>query len=545
MWRVCQKAQFTHPDAQTWVKDTFPDHFYAGIKGRGTDDAVAPLLHKAQLDWYVGSLDLQKAFDAASPDLAAQIMLRLGMPSNVLAPILDAWTNQERWIHYLDEIAPASCTVRNSLPQGDSWSMLAMSALLYPCVAGIKQAAPSALHVVYADDRNFATRTAQECIEVTRLWSEWATLLGLQENRQKSQYWHQKVSGRRNLARAGCEPQQIRTDMRILGYHFLPLQDRKLNQTEANRLSDARSRMLRIRSLPGTIARKARLARMTVSPKASWGWVCKRPDKQACAPLLAAAKMIFFWPKHGSMDLILLIAGHQWDLHYLATANAVRMFHRFLRTTQESLGQWPRKLSGWTATLRTGMKDLGWEEQQDSPWVWHHDGLATSLSLNPQSRFWVQEPQLLQRILRESWRFTRFQAWKESARLDAQACPDAVYCPERLQAVQRRQLESHELAVLTGAVISPARFQVMLRSSNDPRTPAGCPWCGLSPDHANWEHVTWGCDAIILPSNIVPGDQLERRLGWPQIHQGRPNWATMDWLVKVRRATLDDRHQSE
>eukprot|EP00438_Fugacium_kawagutii_P016849 Skav219681 [mRNA] locus=scaffold817:64273:65277:- [translate_table: standard] len=326
-----------------------------------------------------------------------------------------------------------------------------MSALLYPCVAGIKQATPSTLHVVYADDRNFATKTAQDCAEVTRLWSEWATLLGLQENRQKSQFWHQKASGRKALAEAGCDPQQI------LGYHFLPLQDRKINQTEASRLSEARSRMLRIRSLPGSIARKARLARMTVSPKASWGWVCKRPDKLACAPLLAAAKMLFYWPKHGSMDLILLINGHQWDLQYLATANAVRMFHRFLRRLQEPLGQWPRKFSGWTATLRTGMKDLGWVEQ-DTPWVWNHEGLATSLSLNPQSQLWIQEPQLLQHTLRESWRFSRFQAWKESGRLDAQACPDAVYSPDRLRAIQRRQLDGHEMAVLTGAVISPARF---------------------------------------------------------------------------------------
>ena len=158
--RVCQKAQFNHTDAQIWIRSVFPSCFYGGIKGRGTDDAIAPLLFKAHQDWFIGSLDLAKAFDTTSPQLAAKILLRCGMPQNILTLVLDVWENQKRWIQYLGQISPEPELVRNSLPQGDSWSMLAMLAVLYPCVLAIQHEFPDVDHVLYADDRSFAAPSA-------------------------------------------------------------------------------------------------------------------------------------------------------------------------------------------------------------------------------------------------------------------------------------------------------------------------------------------------------------------------------------------------
>lgn len=49
--------------------------------------------------------------------------------------------------------------------------------------------------------------------------------IGLQENTDKAQFWHQAAAGRRKLVEAGCPTAQIKTDMRIRGYHFRALQD--------------------------------------------------------------------------------------------------------------------------------------------------------------------------------------------------------------------------------------------------------------------------------------------------------------------------------
>lgn len=69
----------------------------------------------AHKGWFVGTLDLRKAFDTASPQLVAQILHRIGMPQNVLGPILDVWSHQERWVQYMDvfflstKISPVVC----------------------------------------------------------------------------------------------------------------------------------------------------------------------------------------------------------------------------------------------------------------------------------------------------------------------------------------------------------------------------------------------------------------------------------------------------
>lgn len=87
MWRVCQKAQYCHSDAQLWINQTFPDYLIGGTKGRGTDQAISKLLFRAQQGWHVATLDLAKAFDCTSPKMAGLILQRLGFPIPVLSII--------------------------------------------------------------------------------------------------------------------------------------------------------------------------------------------------------------------------------------------------------------------------------------------------------------------------------------------------------------------------------------------------------------------------------------------------------------------------
>ena len=136
-------------------------------------------------------------------------------------------------------------------------------------------------------------------------------------------------------------------------------------------------------------------------------------------------------------------------------------FYRYLKRTLEPLGPWPKKLSVWIATLRQGMFNLGWNEIKELPWTWQHEGLQVTLSLNPAPNHWCCEGARLQHQLRESWRFCKFEAWKASGRKDAESCQDVTYSSERLKILQKEHLTSHELAVATGAFVSPARFVMM------------------------------------------------------------------------------------
>ena len=107
MWRVCQKAQFCHGDAQLWINQTFPDYFIGGIQGRGTDQAISKLLFRAQQGWHVATLDLAKAFDCTSPKMAGLILQRLGFPTPVLNIILSVWEDQHRWVQYCGKTGPS------------------------------------------------------------------------------------------------------------------------------------------------------------------------------------------------------------------------------------------------------------------------------------------------------------------------------------------------------------------------------------------------------------------------------------------------------
>ena len=155
------------------------------------------------------------------------------MPQNVLAPTLDVWSDQQKWVQYMGEFFPQHESVSHRLPQSDSWSMLGISALLLPAAIAVQQEFVSVTQVLYADDRNFAVDNAHDAVRITERWQQWATLLGLQENADKAQFWHQAAAGRRKLLEAGCLETQTKTDMRILGYHFRALQDRK---TQSSRI---------------------------------------------------------------------------------------------------------------------------------------------------------------------------------------------------------------------------------------------------------------------------------------------------------------------
>ncbi|CAK9086696.1 Probable serine/threonine-protein kinase fnkA (FNIP repeat-containing protein A) [Durusdinium trenchii] len=174
---------------------------------------------------------------------------------------------------FMSETLPVGIPVSSSLPQGDCFSMLAMTCLLLPAVNDIRTREVNVEQVVYADDRSFACATPQQLKRMTEHWTRWAGILGLRENGSKAQYYHARSGGRRDLERIGLPSECISDRIRILGFTFAGLRPRKAGPHEQSRLEEAKAKAARVRCLPGGLKRQMRLAQYAVLPKAAWGVV--------------------------------------------------------------------------------------------------------------------------------------------------------------------------------------------------------------------------------------------------------------------------------
>ena len=537
IWRVCCKARYGHKDTQAWLKHAMPNYVYGGIPGRGTQDAIGPLLYQTHRYWYVGTLDLEKAFDHADPKLATAVMKHCGLDPRIADMLCHNWTNQCRWLQLLDQTIPESTSVNNSLPQGDSWSMAAMSFLLLPAARNIQASSPGVQQTIFADDRSFACKTATQLATVSRKWGAWMQYLGLRENKVKAQYFHPTIRGRRALVSVGLPPQTISDSIQVLGFTFQGAQASKAGDHEKKRLREAKDRARKCRCLPGSLDRKIRIAQYSAVPKIMWGWICRRPSLSDVQPWEAVCKVLLKTPKTASVHLAKILKGHRWDVRFMATCEVMSVMHRFVRTSGTVLEPWRRAKSGWVGALRRGMRDMGWSETL-RPWSWKHVPLNANISLLDGERGWTRNLPQIQHILRESWRHTCFGKWLNQGRIDSGRCRGIVYDPKRLKLLQKKQLSSHEFAVLSGASVSPAKFKVM-----NPRSVLGCPYCGCPPEQATWDHCTWECRMAPRPPGITAascGDALLSRLGWPTARRGADSHDSkvLSWLAEVRATTL-------
>ena len=158
--------------------------------------------------------------------------------------------------------------------------------------------------------------------------------------------------------------------------------------------------------------------------------------------------------------------------------------------------------------------------------------------------------QKLQHVLRESWRIGLcwlrfvFYRWLSQDRVNARLCSNMPYCENRLKDPSFLDLSVHEVAVITGGVVSPAKYAVMVTAS-------GTVVVSLLPlvfsDGADWVHVAWGCTQAPRPEGVrrdTCHDILQARLGWPcwpspdKLHCRR----VLTWPAYVRRVCLEARH---
>ena len=446
-WRTYTKACFKKTETQTWLRETMPDFVYGGIPKRGVQDGVGRLLKCVHDSWFVGTLDLSLAFDMASPHLAVKAMKCLGMCHQLANMLLDAWQDQTRYLQFLGETDPMGVKVDRSLPQGDSFSMCAMTCLILPAALAIREQFPQAVQVIFADDRSFATPSASQLAQVSKTWQVWTKKLGLQENMGKAQYSHFTIKGRRQLVGAGLQPDRIKDNIRILGFSFTPARGRKADENEKQRLKDSQAKASKCACLPGGVKRRVRLAQYSVLPKARWGWLFRRPALSDIRQLEGCARRLLKKQKQASPFLFSLVRGHAWDLRFTAVCEAVAIVHRMLNRARVELEDFPRARSGWVGAMRKGLRDLGWVEMGRS-WKWHHQPLGFFLTLRHGQQGWQDDLKLVQHQLRETWRWTCYSKWQRQSRLDSQLCSGISYHParvktcHRMKSPSRRELQS-------------------------------------------------------------------------------------------------------
>ena len=261
-----------------------PEDFWGGRKGADVYRATSKILEPVDNGWFLGSFDYSLAFDHVRPALVCGLMKYLGMPVGLADMLLALWGQQERYLQLHGCTARQPELVSTSIPQGDPFSMLAMSLLLTVPYRDLKAQHEAAVWMRYVDDRTWVAPTARQCVLIGHQWRQWSLTLGLEENEAKDQYHHRNPSGRIKLLATGLEGQKNTPWPKILGVTLAPSSHRKTLGAERIRLRAAAWVLKRVRCLPVNLATQARVAGVSGVSKAAFGWMCRLPTLSETRP---------------------------------------------------------------------------------------------------------------------------------------------------------------------------------------------------------------------------------------------------------------------
>ncbi|CAL1161054.1 unnamed protein product [Cladocopium goreaui] len=120
----------------------------------------------------------------------------------------------------------------------------------------------------------------------------------------------------------------------------------------------------------------------------------------------------------------------------------------------------------------------------------------------------TEATEVLSHRLRDAWRIKKYEEFLELDRRDSTVCADIPCDLTRINILRKKKLNSHELAVVTGAFISPQCRNAMGGAEET------CPYC----QHvcATVQHMLWECTQNPhRDPTIRPHDVLQERLAWP------------------------------
>ncbi|CAE8638515.1 unnamed protein product, partial [Polarella glacialis] len=510
LWRVWGRARLRNSDTAEWLESWLQPEICGGRRNVDALSSVIQLLEAACDNKFIATFDYSLAFDFTSPKLAAEIFEWLGMPIGTANLILSVWESQRRVLQYAGEANTNPEEVNTSLPQ---------------------------------DDRAWASTNASDCMNFGRKWKDWSSQLGLKENEAKEKYYRQNYAlAIEEFAKVGAPPKTISGAPALLGVELAPETGRPFTDKEKKKLDQAALVARKARSLPLPASRRLRIAAAKAVPKAAYGWLCEAPTEQMFAKVEDAIARAGPNPAIGDRDLKKLFRGHSASPYFMAGQQVLMAAWRRAKRSKSLPGIW--RDVGWVHTLCTFLQKIGCLEVAAWRWTTRLGGI---IDLDPSSEDFDQTSGAVGHNTREAWRQTLFERWlaRTDARIDSRQCQASAYNEQRCTLIRKLVAnDTHRFAVVTGASVSPQKFEVMLsrknrRNGREPNTIL-CPCC-KEVRGADWEHMVWKCEASGKPPELAaPTDLLQRRLGWASTARTRAyNFAILDWMAEVRQRVLE------
>ena len=152
MWRIWPSACVRHLSTRFWVNSWAASLAVGGRPHHTTYSGLLPSYNAVRDRHVLCSLDLSKAFDHVLPSLAIHALRLMGLPESWQHILGRVWSGHKRILSYDSHVLPSYVSTGASMPQGDSWSSLAMLALLSPPTRLLAVRFPASIVVAYIDD---------------------------------------------------------------------------------------------------------------------------------------------------------------------------------------------------------------------------------------------------------------------------------------------------------------------------------------------------------------------------------------------------------
>ena len=409
LWlRIWGSARIKSQDASQWIESVLPPYVVGGRKGRDILATVLSLEHRASQGAYLGTLDYTKAYDHLRPSRAAAVMEHAGLPKSIVEGLALLWTEQRRVILWQGLCSDELQWAGSSLPQGDAFSVLALSLTLRLPAMKLQRDFPGLSQLIYVDDRSWAAGNPSECEAVWNFWKRESTKLGFKENIAKAQFFHVTGSGRRRLRNTSCEL-QVSHEFTVLGVTLRGKPGFKMSAKEKKRMEAAQFVAARSKALPLKLRTKAFLISCTSAAVASWGWLLSSPPKSHIRKFEAAWRSLGVDLRQASVPLLKVLSGHGSDLSFMSGVSALAAFWRGVERGGLSLQGWDVSLA--VSRIRAFMSDLGFTVVR--PFVWTGRG-DVSFEGDLRDRF-----PFVKHVIREAWRRKMLEQHSSSSRRDA------------------------------------------------------------------------------------------------------------------------------
>lgn len=609
--RTVASAFMHRPEVRTWSRRWSASTQWGAVAGKGLEGAIADL--GQVMDNTRGgtllSLDLARAFDNAQPGLALACLAAVGFPLPMRRLCSWSWRGarleeggeppreeereerqekegegerdsggagkdgrlgQRRWLQLAGCTAPQYELVRQSLPQGDPVSPLALNILMLGPTVDMESILEEGeeSQAVFLDDRNIACRTWQRAVAVGEGWAGWMRTLGLKENVTKTKVTamgrgsrevkrrfeeKKKEEVEKERGQEEEEEEEVRLKpqfadaVRVLGVDFGGFRGQA--PTNCIRWKKAEARLERLRFFPGTLAQRGLLARSLCVSAASWGWWRSRPSRTMvsrwCRQLNRALRIDDRW---GNPDMTKLLAGHWYDMAFYSGQEAARAWYRARKQrSEEEEGEEESQRQPSDQRMDEGDVALvegapgSWEEERgrrpSGRWEKRAAEWGRRYGVLPGDLGPTRWPKAAHRA-REVWREEVWEAARKRDRADGRDMTGAeqVYRPE----VRRRALAAWQEVgwrarkILAGGAVSLRKVRGIFAAGGTEEEVQCCPWCGGAPP--DWVHVAWHCQAqpLLAARPARPPSLWSCRTAWQLEAPTSVIAATAEYLGEVQ-----------